>query len=131
MHKIQPHPTPVSEPYFEGCRLGELRLQQCQTCQRYQFYPRIVCVHCGADQLGWKVVSGRGTVASYTIVRRGVSKAYEAPYVIALIDLQEHVRMMSVLVEVDVDAARIGMPVQVAFEAWSDDITLPVFKPAS
>ncbi len=128
--KIQPRPTAVSAPYFEGCRQGVLRLQQCAACGRQQFYPRIVCSHCGADDLQWHAASGAGRIASYTVVRRGVSAAYEAPYVVALIDLAEGPRMMSQIVHIDADDARlrIGASVCVEFQAWSEDIDLPVFK---
>lgn len=129
--RIEPTPTPLSEPYWEGCRAGELRLQQCAGCQRHQFYPRLMCSRCGSRDLSWQRASGRGTVASFTVIRRGVSDAYPAPYVVALIDLQEGVRMMSTLVGVDPDAVRVGDPVQVEFETLSEAIALPVFRPVA
>ncbi len=128
--KIQPKPTAVSAPYFEACRDGELRLQQCVSCGLHQFYPRIICSHCGADDLRWQAVSGRGRIASYTVVRRGVSAAYDAPYIVVLIDLAEGPRMMSQIVHIDADDARlrIGASVCVEFQAWSEEIDLPVFR---
>ncbi|MEQ8857076.1 MAG: Zn-ribbon domain-containing OB-fold protein [Pseudomonadales bacterium] len=129
--RIEPTPTPLSEPYWAGCRAGELRLQHCEGCRRHQFYPRLMCSHCGSRDLSWQQASGRGTVASFTVVRRGVSAAYPAPYVVALIDLPEGVRMMSTLVDVDPESVRIGDPVQVAFESVNEVIALPVFRPAS
>jgi uncharacterized OB-fold protein len=128
--KIQPRPTAVSAPYFEGCRAGELRLQLCGACGRYQFYPRIVCSHCGADEVRWQAASGAGRIASFTVVRRGVSAAYEAPYIVALIDLAEGPRMMSQIVHIDAEDARlrIGASVCIEFQAWSDEIDLPVFR---
>ncbi len=129
--KIEPTPTPLSEPYWEGCRAGELRLQQCAECRRHQFYPRLMCSHCGSRSLSWQRASGRGTVASFTVIRRGVSDAYPAPYVVALIDLPEGVRMMSTLVDTDPEAVRVGDTVQVAFEKLSEVIALPVFRPVA
>jgi len=73
-------------------------------------------------------VSGKGTIVSYTVVRRAVSEAFTAPYVIALIDLVEGPRMMSQIVDTEPEALTVGQSVSVAFEAWSDDIKLPVFK---
>ena len=70
----------------------------------------------------------RGTIASYTVVRRGVSADFEAPYVIALIDLAEGPRMMSQIVDADPDALAVGLSVKVDFAAWSEEITLPVFR---
>ena len=128
MQRTQPPVTVLTEPYWDGCRLGELRLQQCTACGKHQFYPRTVCSHCDGRELKWVVAEGQGTVASFTVVRRGISKAYDAPYVVALIDLVEGVRMMSGIVDVDPDTVRIGDPVTVDFEAWSDELSLPVFR---
>ncbi len=128
--RIAPRPTAVSEPYWQGCANGELRLQHCSGCSSYQFYPRIVCATCGAKDLAWKQASGKGCIASFTVVRRGVSAAYEAPYVIALIDLEERVRLMSQIVVSDPgdDRLRVGAAVSVTFEKWSSDVTVPVFE---
>lgn len=128
--RIAPRPTAVSEPYWQGCANGELRLQHCSGCLSYQFYPRIVCAACGATDLAWRQASGKGCIASFTVVRRGVSAAYEAPYVIALIDLEERVRLMSQIVVSDPgdDRLRVGAAVSVTFEKWSSDVTVPVFE---
>ena len=126
--RILPSPTPLTAPFFEGARQGELRLQRCDACQAVQFYPRPFCVACGAQALTWFPATGRGAIASFSVVHRGVSPAYEAPYVVALVDLEEGPRMMSHVVgEAALDVA-VGDPVVAHFEAWSDDITMPVFK---
>jgi len=93
--KILPPDTLLSRPFWEGCRQQELRLQHCADCHQFQFYPRIVCSHCDGSDLSWRKVTGKGRVASFTIVRRGISRAYEAPYIVALIDLDEGPRMRS------------------------------------
>ena len=105
-------------------------LQQCQSCQRTLFYPRTHCDGCQGETLVWKRASGAGTVASFTVVRRAVSSDFEAPYVIALIDLDEGPRMMSHIIGIDPEAIVVGMSVTVDFAAWTEDITLPVFRPA-
>ena len=130
MDRILPRPDALSAPYWDGCREGELRLQQCGDCQRYQFYPRIMCSHCGSERVGYRAVSGAGQIAAFSIVRRGVSAAYEGPYVVALIDLKEGPRMMSQVAMDDVDDARlqVGAAVQVAFDEWADEVHVPVFQ---
>ena len=62
------------------------------------------------------------------MVRRGVSADFEAPYVIALVDLVEGPRMMSQIVDADHDALAVGLSVKVDFAAWSEELTLPVFR---
>ena len=74
--------------------------------------------------------SGRGQVLTFTIVRRAVSEAYAAdvPYVVALIQLDEGPKMMSNVVQCDPETLKIGSPVQVVFDDWSDEISVPQFR---
>jgi len=128
MSKILPRPTKTSEPYWQGCREHELRLQKCSACQQVQFYPRIMCSRCQHQSLGWIVASGLGEIASFSVVRRGVSEAYATPYIVALIDLEEGPRMMSHVVGATPDSIAVGDAVTVDFEDWSDEIVMPVFR---
>ena len=129
--KFLPCPTPESAPFWQGCRDHKLLLQYCAACRTHQFFPRIICANCMSDQLEWREASGRGTVESYTIVTRAVSDAYAAdvPYVIALITLAEGPRMMSNVIGCDVDSVKCGLAVEVVFERWSAEITMPKFRP--
>ena len=128
MPKILPPETEVSRPFWEGCREGELRLQRCGSCGEYQFYPRIICSHCSSSELSWEVVSGLGKVASFSVVQRAISPAYIAPYVVALIDLDEGPRMMSSIVGCEPEDVSVGAAVRVTFEQWGPEHTLPVFE---
>jgi len=129
--KLLPTPSPETTPFWAGCREHKLLVQRCSACGHHQFYPRILCTECASDRVDWVEATGRGKVKSFTIVRRPVTAAYadETPYVIALIELDEGPTLMSNVVQCDVDTVRIGMPVAVSFEAWSDDITMPLFRP--
>jgi uncharacterized OB-fold protein len=126
--RIQPPETEVSRPFWEGCIAGELRLQYCRSCARYQFYPRIICSHCGAGEPEWRAASGAGHIASFSVVRRGISRAYPAPYVVALIDLDEGPRMMSSIVDASPESVTVGAAVDVKFENWGAEHVLPVFS---
>jgi uncharacterized OB-fold protein len=126
--KTLPPTTALTEPYWEGCRQGELRLQQCRSCDAYQFYPRLLCSHCGHRDLGWTASSGRGRIASFTVVHRPISDAYPAPTIIVLVDLEEGPRMMSSLVPDNIDRPEVGAAVQVDFSAWTDELSMPVFR---
>jgi len=127
MERIQPASGALADAYIAGCRVGELRLQRCGSCGIYQFYPRIICGSCLSDELEWSAASGRGEIRSFTVVRRPISKAYEAPYVVALIKLEEGPTLMSHIVDCAPEAVAVGLPVQVQFAAWSENVTLPVF----
>jgi uncharacterized protein len=130
--KFLPLPTPLSRVYWEACRKHQLLIQHCQNCGHYQFYPRTFCTACMAREPAWVQVGGYGTVATWTVVRRPVAEAYaaETPYVIALIRLDEGPVMMSQVTGCPVDKMRTGMRVEVVFQDWSEQVTVPAFKPA-
>ncbi len=79
----------------------------------------------------WVEASGQGKILTFTVVRRPVSEAYAAdvPYVVALIQLDEGPTMMSNVVRCDPETMQIGGPVQLVFEDWSEEISIPQFRP--
>lgn len=126
-----PSPNALTERYWQAAALGELQLPRCQACGRFHAYPRAACPHCGSAQLTWQPVSGRGEVYSFTVVHRAPSKGFESlvPYVVAVVALAEGPHLMTRMTQVQPQAVRIGMPVQVAFEKQDELTTLPVFLP--
>jgi uncharacterized OB-fold protein len=127
-----PAPLPAIDPdtqtFWDGAKRGELLIQRCTQCDTRQFYPRLRCVRCGGAA-EWIRASGDARVYTYTVVHRAAHEAFAplVPYVVALVDLAEGPRMMSRL-RVSPEDVRIGLDVRVAFEALSDDVTLPVFE---
>lgn len=131
LEKFFPRPTTETARYWEGCHNHELLIQACQECGHYQFYPRLICTDCSSAKVDWVSASGRGIVKSFTIMHRAITKAYlaEVPYTIALIELEEGPTMMSNVVGCDPKTVKIGMELEVIFEDWSDEISIPKFKP--
>ena len=125
-----PIPTTVSAPHWEGCKRGELLVQRCRECEGYVFIPQPACTHCLSEDMEWVRSSGKGAVYSWTTVYRPQQPSFETPYISAIIEVEEGWHMMTNLVDMPVDAVRIGLPVEVVFHAVSDDITLPYFRPA-
>lgn len=118
-----------TRPYWEGLAQGELRIQRCASCSRAVFYPRSLCPHCHADNLSWIVASGRGTIYSYTVAHQAFGMfAEETPFIVAIIELEEGVRMMSRIIDAPRERVAIGLPVQVTFERAGENITLPYFR---
>ena len=118
-----------SRPYWEGLTQGELRIQRCAACSRAVFYPRSICPHCFSDQLTWVVASGKGTIYSYTVAHQAFGPfAAEVPFVVAIVELEEGVRMMTRLVETPRERVKVGAPVQVTFETVGEQFTLPYFR---
>lgn len=130
--KPLPITDPESAPYWSALKERRLILKRCRDCGRHHFYPRALCPHCHSDALVWSDARGTGTIYSYTVARRPAGPAFkaDAPYVIAVVDLDEGARMMTNIVTDDVDSIRIGQRVCVAFDAVTEEVTLPRFKPA-
>ena len=119
-----------TEPYWAGIAGGELRLQRCEACQAVVFYPRAVCPHCLGSPLRWFTGAGTGRVYSYTVAHRAFGEfASQAPFTVALIDLDEGPRMMARIVDAGPGGVRIGMPVRMVVREIGD-ADLPCFQPA-
>lgn len=130
--KPEPRPTPETQPFWDGCRDGELRIQRCRSCSRHYFYPRPDCPHCAGRDTEWVPAAGTATLYSYVINHRPAPGfADEGPYVIAVVELPEGVRMMSNIVNVEPDPDRLplDLPLRVVFEQRGDEM-LPQFEPA-
>ena len=126
-----PTPTAGTQTYWDACHNHQLKIQRCSDCQHCQFYPRIICTQCMSERVEWVEVSGRATAVSYTVVARAVSKAYEmdVPYVVALVALDEGPTMMTNIIDCAPEQVHIGMVLEVCFEDWTDEITIPKFRP--
>ncbi|KKB35191.1 Zn-ribbon domain-containing OB-fold protein [Bacillus thermotolerans] len=117
-----------SQPFWEGVREGKLLLQKCGDCERYIFYPRIICPHCFSEHMTWEETSGKGKIHSYTVIHKAPPAFKgEVPYVVGVIDLDEGVRMLSRIIG-DRNDLSIDQPVSVVYEKIDDDLTLPYFK---
>lgn len=109
-----PMPGAVSAEQFYFAELGQgrFRIPRCDACGKHHFFPRVLCPHCGGDQLRWVAPSGAGTVYATTTVRRG-----SGDYTVSLIDLDEGPRLMSRVVQPEPDEVHIGMRVRARIDA--------------
>lgn len=126
----KPHPSRISQPYWDGLRRGELLFQRCGACNGISHTPAVVCAHCNArDQLTWERSSGHGTIYSWTTVWRPQTPAFTVPYTAIIVELDEGWHLLSNLIGCDHEDAAIGMRVEVVFHPLDDQITLPYFRP--
>lgn len=119
--------------FWEACLAHELRLQRCLGCERFRYQPRPFCPWCRSPDHEWAAVSGRGTVYTYTICHPPVLPQFadRVPFNAIVVELEEAPFMVSNLVDCDDDAIRVGMPVKVKFVDVADNLTLPLFRPAT
>jgi uncharacterized OB-fold protein len=124
-------PGALDRAFFEAAARGELRYQRCPACGHRQFYPRLLCTACGGG-VEWAVASGRGVVHTFTIVRQNGQPPFrdELPYPVAIVELEEGVRMMGNVTGCAADAVRIGMPVEAYAVECGDGMAVPFWRPA-
>jgi uncharacterized OB-fold protein len=127
-----PAPDNASRHYWQSAADGKLVVQRCKDCGVFQFYPRALCATC-AGETEWVDASGRGTLHTYTIIRQNRSPAFAAlsPYAVGIVELEEGVRMMSNIVDCDVEQLQIGMPLEVLLLKAADDVGLPFWRPST
>jgi uncharacterized protein len=120
-----------SKPFWDYCKQHELRVQKCLNCGKLHYPPSGMCPHCLHPKCEWVKISGKGQVYSFIIVRRPYhpSFAKEIPYTVAIIETDEGMRMLSNVVQCKPEAVKVGMPVEVVFEAATEEFVLPKFKP--
>lgn len=131
-NKPLPEPTLDSQPYWDALKRHRLELQKCARCGKIRHYPRPVCDNCFSMEIEWVQASGKGKVYSWTVAHHAFHPGFkgEIPYVLATVELEEGVRMVSQLKGVEAGKMKIGMPVEVFFEDVTADFTLPMFRPA-
>ena len=130
-------------PFWEATRQGELRIQQCASCERLRFPPRPLCPWCHSAESQWALMSGKGTVYSYVVPHPPLLPQFHdlAPYNVILVTLDEDptIRLVGNLVNevgdpinaIDPNSIEIGAAVRVVFEAVTDETTMPRWVTAS
>lgn len=131
MEKPLPFVTPDTAPFWEGCRRGQLRLQRCAACAAWRYPPAPVCPRCASTEASWLPTAGKGRIYSFVVYHRAFHLAYaeEVPYAMALVELDEGVRLPLRVVECSPEALIIEMPGEVRFLPLTADVHIPVFAP--
>ena len=121
----------LSAPFWEAANEGRLVVQHCKDCDLFQHYPRPHCTHCGSLSVEWLPASGRAQVHTFTVTHRNDAPGFadEVPYVFAILDLSEGVRMPGNIVDIDPDEVSVGMLVEVCFDRATEEIAIPQWRP--
>jgi uncharacterized OB-fold protein len=120
-----------SEAWWEATRERRLLVQRCEHCGRHQHYPRMLCIACGGTDLSFVGASGKGTVYSFTVVRRAPSAGFTPPYVIALVRLAEGPLLVTRIVDCEPALVVCDLPVELRWQRLEDGRHLPVFTLAA
>ena len=120
-----PPVNPETQPFWDAAGDGKLLYKKCTACGEPHFYPRPHCPFCFSDKVEWQEASGRGTIYTYSVMRRA-----PVPYAIAYVELVEGPRMMTNIVDCNLDKIAIGQPVRLVFKPSEGGPPAPMFTPA-
>ena len=129
--KPLPMVQPWSKEFWKAAKQHKLLIQECNDCKVKIFYPRKHCPECWSSNLGWSEASGRGKVRTYTVTQDQVEPRFmkDLPYVMAYVDLEEGIRMMTRIVGCKPEEVDFDMEVEVVFEDITEEFSLPFFRP--
>jgi uncharacterized OB-fold protein len=114
-----------TEAFFEAARQDRFMIPVCTACGKAHWYPRAICPFCSSDKVEWREASGKGTIYTFSVMRR-----VKEPYAIAHVTLAEGPTMLTNIVDCDLNTVRIGQPVAVVFKETENGPPVPMFKPA-
>jgi uncharacterized OB-fold protein len=126
--RILPSPVGPNAEFYAFCARGELRVQRCASCGTWRHPPRHVCAACGSTAASWEPVSGRGRVFTWTVTHRPVDPAFEPPYAVVVVELDEGPRLVGNLRGIEPAELAIDLPVVVEVEPVSDTVGLIWFS---
>jgi uncharacterized OB-fold protein len=133
--RVLPRPLPRAEfldaEFWAHCREERLCFQRCKSCETWRHFPRILCAGCGSDAWEWARSCGRGHIYSWTVTHEALHPAFadETPYALIVVELEEGVRIVSRLRDLDPAEIELDLLVEVCFEEVGEDTKLPYFRP--
>lgn len=130
--KPLPHIDEESRPFFEALQRHELYVQKCRECGDLRYHPRALCTNCLSSRTEWLRARGTGKIYTFTVTYQNQSAGFREslPYVMAWVELDEGVKMLTNIIDCPPEQVKIGMPVEVAFEDVTPEVTLTKFRPA-
>lgn len=128
-----PTPDEETQPFWDAAREEKLLIRRCGSCGEAHFYPRPFCPKCWSEDVTWEEAEGSATLYTWSVVQRNDLPPFpeRVPYVAAVVDLVEGPRMMTNVVDCEFEDLEVGMPLAVAYREISDEVTIPVFRPAA
>ena len=131
-----PNPAPLvtqaNAEFWAATAEGRFQLQRCNECDMVLWFPRRHCPSCWTENVSTFDATGKGEIYSFTIIRKG-AMAYKdsGPFVVAYVELAEGPRVMTNIVDCDVETVAVGMPVEVVFHDTGEGNALYRFRPAT
>ncbi|MEO3792671.1 bifunctional MaoC family dehydratase N-terminal/OB-fold nucleic acid binding domain-containing protein [Nonomuraea sp. B10E15] len=128
-YPLQPAINQDTAFFWEGAKIGELRIQTCADCGRLRHPPGALCPRCRSSRLTYTVASGLGTLYSYAVHHHPPVPGRETPFVVGVVELPEGVRIVGNVVDCPTGQVEIGMALRVTYRPMDDRLVLPMWAP--
>jgi len=130
--KPLPHLDEENRPFWEALQRHELYVQKCRDCGDLRYHPRALCTNCLSSRTEWLRSKGLGKIYTFTVTNQNQAPGFREslPYVMAWVELDEGLKMLTNIVDCPPQQVRIGMPVEAVFEDVTPEVTLVQFRPA-
>ena len=131
--KPLPHIDEESRPWWEAAQRHELYIQKCRDCGDLRFHPRALCTNCQSSNTEWVKCKGTGHIYTFTVTNQNGASGFRdsLPYVLAWVQLDEGVKLMTNIVNCPPEQVKIDMPVEAVFDDVTPEVTLVKFRPAA
>lgn len=128
--RVLPTATPETAFFWVAGAEGRLKFLRCKSCRRFLHPPTPICPNCLSRDLAPEAVSGKATIATYTINHQVWRPGLKVPYVVAIVEMPEQtgLRLTTNIINCTIERVSIGMAVRVVFEKHVD-VWLPLFEP--
>ena len=130
--KPLPHIDEESRPWWEAVQRHELYIQKCRDCGDLRFHPRALCTNCLSSNTEWVKCRGSGHIYTFTVTNQNQASGFRdsLPYVLAWVQLDEGVKLMTNIVDCPPEQVKIDMPVEAVFDDVTPEVALVKFRPA-
>lgn len=127
---LAPGMDALARAFYAECARGRLCFQRCTACATFRHLPRHACAACGSPASEWAPSTGRGRIFSWTVTHQAPLPGLTVPYAVAIVEMEEGVRLAAALRGLAPEAIALDLPVRVELVPVSDTAAVPVFRPA-
>jgi len=130
--KPLPHIDEESRPFWEALQRHELYVQKCRDCGDLRYHPRALCTSCMSSRTEWVRAKGTGKIYTFTVTMQNQAAGFREtlPYVMAWVEIDEGLKLLTNIVDCPPEQVKIGMPVEAVFDDVTPEVTLVKFRPA-
>src|SRR5690625_5126028 len=127
---LLPEITEINKPFYDALADRKLVANKCSDCGHTYLPPALYCAKCLSENIEWVQLSGKGTIYSFVEYHRPYHEIFKdkIPYVVAIIETEEGARLISNIVDYDIETLKVGQSVEAMFTDGVGENPIVLFK---